>query len=82
MTALPQDQLAHGTRGVGLHTRGRSARVALGCVLAATSAVLLTLAFAPYDAWWLVWFAFVPMVVAQYRVLPGLSGKPSAAIVA
>ncbi len=69
MTTLSRDQLPHGTRGLGIHTAGRS-RVVLGCVLASASAVLLTLGFAPYDAWWLVWFAFVPMIVAQYRVLP------------
>jgi apolipoprotein N-acyltransferase len=45
-------------------------RLALGCALAALTGVLATLSFAPYDAWWLVWFAFVPMLVAQYRVLP------------
>jgi len=45
-------------------------RVALGCALAALTGVLATLSFAPYDAWWVVWFAFVPMIVAQYRVLP------------
>ncbi len=45
-------------------------RLALGCALAALTGVLATLSFAPYDAWWLVWFAFVPMIVAQYRVLP------------
>jgi len=45
-------------------------RLALGCALAALTGVLATLSFAPYDAWWVVWFAFVPMIVAQYRVLP------------
>jgi apolipoprotein N-acyltransferase len=45
-------------------------RVLVGCALAAMSAALLTFSFAPYDCWWLVWFALVPMVVAQYRVLP------------
>lgn len=45
-------------------------RLALGCALAVLTGALATLSFAPYDAWWLVWFAFVPMIVAQYRVLP------------
>ena len=44
--------------------------VALGCALAGMSGVLLTLCFAPYDAWPLVWIGFVPMAVAQHRVLP------------
>lgn len=48
----------------------RAGRVLVGCALAATSGALLTLSFAPHDCWWLVWLAFVPMVVAQYRVLP------------
>jgi apolipoprotein N-acyltransferase len=41
-----------------------------GCALAASSGLLLTLSFSPFDVWWLVWLAFVPMVVAEYRVLP------------
>jgi apolipoprotein N-acyltransferase len=31
---------------------------------------MLTLAFAPHQAWFLVWIGFVPMIVAQHRVLP------------
>jgi apolipoprotein N-acyltransferase len=31
---------------------------------------MLTLAFAPHRAWFLVWVGFVPMIVAQHRVLP------------
>jgi apolipoprotein N-acyltransferase len=50
-------------------------RIALGCALAVLSAALLTFSFAPHDAWFLVWVGFVPMAVAQQRVLPGrLSG--------
>jgi len=45
-------------------------RTAIGLVLAAASAVMLTLAFPPYDLWPLIWVGFVPMVVAQYRVMP------------
>lgn len=32
---------------------------------------MLTLAFAPHRLWYLVWIGFVPMLVAQHRVLPG-----------
>jgi apolipoprotein N-acyltransferase len=32
----------------------------------------MTLSFAPYDHGWLVWVAFAPMIVAQYRVLPAV----------
>lgn len=59
--------------GVGSQPRRPAtdaARVPLGCALAALSAALLTLSFAPYDRWWLIWVAMVPMIVAQYRVLP------------
>lgn len=45
-------------------------RVILGLALAALSATLLTLAFPPYDGWFLIWIGFVPMLVAQYRILP------------
>jgi apolipoprotein N-acyltransferase len=55
-------------------------RLALGCTLAALTGVLATLSFAPYDAWWVVWFAFVPMLVAQYRVLPAAWSSLSPAI--
>jgi apolipoprotein N-acyltransferase len=46
------------------------APVLLGCALATLSGVLLTLAFPPYDAWFLIWIACVPMAVAQHRVFP------------
>ena len=45
-------------------------RVVLGLALAALSAVLLVLAFPPFDLWFLAWVAAVPALVAQYRVLP------------
>jgi len=45
-------------------------RTAIGVALAAASAVLLTLAFPPYGLWPLVWVAFIPMLVAQFRVMP------------
>jgi len=45
-------------------------RLVLGCALAALSAILLTLSSPPYHQGWLVWLALVPMVVAEYRVLP------------
>jgi len=45
-------------------------RVALGIVLAAVSAGILVLAFPPFDLWFLAWFAMVPTLLAQFRVLP------------
>lgn len=45
-------------------------RFALGIVLSALSGVMLLLAFPPYGIWWLAWFAFVPGIFAQYRLMP------------
>lgn len=45
-------------------------RSVLGSALAAISALLLWLAFPPYGLWPLIWVGFVPMLVAQHRVLP------------
>ncbi|HEY1831079.1 MAG TPA: nitrilase-related carbon-nitrogen hydrolase [Acidimicrobiales bacterium] len=52
------------TRGAG------AARMALGLVLAGLSGLLATWSFPPYGVWPLVFVAWVPMLVAQYRVLP------------
>ena len=41
-----------------------------GLALAALSAALLTFAFPPYNLGFLIWVGFVPMLVAQYRLLP------------
>jgi len=45
-------------------------RLVLGLALAIASAVLLTLAFPPYNLWPLIWIGFIPMLVAQYRLMP------------
>ena len=45
-------------------------RLGLGILLAITSALLLMLAFPPYNLGWFIWVAFIPMLIAQYRVLP------------
>lgn len=52
------------------HLHKALGRIALGVLLAVISAFLLTLAFPPYNLGWLIWVAFIPMLVAQYRVLP------------
>ena len=46
------------------------ARVLLGFGLATLSAALLILAFPPYNFWPLAWIAFLPMIIAQYHVMP------------
>jgi apolipoprotein N-acyltransferase len=45
-------------------------RILLGLALAVTSAAMLVLAFPPHHLWPLIWIAFVPLLLAQYRVLP------------
>jgi apolipoprotein N-acyltransferase len=45
-------------------------RIILGIALATLSAACLALSFPPYGLWPLVWIAFMPMLLAQYRVLP------------
>jgi apolipoprotein N-acyltransferase len=45
-------------------------RTAAGLGLAVLSAVLLTLAFPPYNLGLLIWVGFIPILVAQYRLLP------------
>ena len=46
------------------------ARIAVGLALSFTSGIMLTAAFAPYNAWPLVFVAFLPLIIAQYRVMP------------
>ncbi len=45
-------------------------RLGIGLALAALSAILLTLSFPPYNLWPFIWVGFVPMLVAQFRVMP------------
>ncbi len=45
-------------------------RLGLGIALSALSGVMLLLAFPPYGLWPLAWFALVPGLLAQYRLLP------------
>ncbi len=45
-------------------------RAAMGILLSVVSAILLTLSFPPYDLWPLIWIGFIPMMIAQFRVLP------------
>ncbi len=45
-------------------------RIGIGLLLAAASAILLMASFPPFDLWPLIWVGFVPMLVAQFRVMP------------
>jgi apolipoprotein N-acyltransferase len=45
-------------------------RVAIGLLLSITGGVAFVLAFPPYELWPLVFIGFVPVLVAQYRIMP------------
>ena len=47
-----------------------ASRMPIGVALGGVSAAMLILAFPPYNAWPLIFVAFVPMVLADNRVLP------------
>jgi apolipoprotein N-acyltransferase len=55
-------------------------KAALGVSLAGASALLLTLAFPPYELWPLVWIGFAPMLLAQHRLLPARISSVAPAI--
>jgi apolipoprotein N-acyltransferase len=63
-------------------TQATAVRFVLGVALSAISGVLLLLAFPPYGLWPLAWFALVPALLAQYRLLPAKWTSLSAAIYA
>lgn len=45
-------------------------RFALGILLSALSGAMVLLAFPPYGLWPLAWFGIVPVLLAEYRLLP------------
>ena len=45
-------------------------RTILGLILSTISAGLLMLAFPPFNLWFLVWFSFIPYILAEHRVMP------------
>jgi apolipoprotein N-acyltransferase len=47
-----------------------NSRLLLGLLLGAVSAGLLILAFPPHNVWPLIFLAYMPMLLADYRVLP------------
>src|SRR3972149_11355680 len=61
-SAMSQTKLATPSTGKG--------RIGVGLALSASSAVLLILAFQPYNLWPLAFVAFVPMLVAGQRLMP------------
>jgi apolipoprotein N-acyltransferase len=48
----------------------KATRILIGAALGVLSAGMLILAFPPYNVWPLIFVAFAPMLVADYRVLP------------
>jgi apolipoprotein N-acyltransferase len=57
-------------------------RMALGIFLSALSGLMLLLAFPPYGLWPLAWFGVIPVLLAQYRVLPSKWSSLSQAVFA
>jgi len=47
-----------------------AARIAVGLILSFVSGIMLTASFAPYNTWPLIFVAFLPLIIAQYRVMP------------
>jgi len=47
-----------------------AARIVVGVALSFASGLMLTAAFAPYNVWPLIFVAFIPLIIAQYRVMP------------
>ena len=45
-------------------------RVLLGVALSALGGLAFVLAFPPYEIWPLAFLGFVPVLIAQYRILP------------
>src|SRR5512137_323002 len=48
----------------------KATRILTGAALGVLSAGMLILAFPPYNVWPLIFLAFMPMLLADYRVLP------------
>ncbi|MCK5136993.1 MAG: hypothetical protein KAR19_14500 [Bacteroidales bacterium] len=49
---------------------GDFTRIAIGILVSILTAVMLILAFHPYNIWFLAFFAIIPMLIAQHRILP------------
>ncbi len=69
-TLAEREQVLEPKMVVGPNKGAGAARFVLGLALAGLSALLATWAFPPYGIWPLIFVAWVPMLVAQHRVLP------------
>ena len=45
-------------------------RILLGLILSASGGLAFVLAFPPYEIWPLVFVGFVPVLIAQHRIMP------------
>ena len=50
--------------------REDAVRIGVGIALSILSGVMLLLSYPPYGLWPLMWVGFIPMLVAQYRLMP------------
>ncbi len=57
-------------------------RLVVGVLLSLLSGVMLTMAFAPYNAWPLVFVAFLPLILAHYRIMPATFSSLAPAVMA
>lgn len=55
-------------------------RIAIGLALSVLSGVMLTISFAPYNVWFLVFIAFLPLLIAQYRIMPAKHSSLASAV--
>ncbi len=55
-------------------------RTIVALALSVASGIMLTLAFAPYNLWALIFIAFIPLMVAQMRVMPKRFSSLSSAV--
>lgn len=55
-------------------------RFILGALLSLLSGLLLTLAFAPYNMWAFIFVAFVPLILAQFHIMPTKHSSLASAI--
>lgn len=68
------------TQSQGKSNLNTATRLVLGTLLSLLSMGMFLLAFPPYTIWPLVLFAFVPMLVSQFRVMPAKYSSLASAI--
>ena len=55
-------------------------RITIGLALSILSGIMLTVSFAPYNAWPLIFVAFLPVLLAQYRIMPAKHSSLASAV--